>query len=214
MSLVSSGRPIRILIVDDHPLVRAGLRTLLANDANLEMVAEAASGEEALAAQKRQAFDVALVDLRLPGINGIETLKGLLKFDKMCGVLMISSFDSEEDVTRAIECGAKGYLLKDSSGEELLDAIRSVASGGDYIPAWVEQRLMERKGDAELSLREAEVLTLIAKGLDNKEIAAILSVSLNTVKTYAKRIFAKLGVACRTEAATAAIQRGILSGRI
>ncbi len=201
---------IRILIVDDHPLVRAGLRALLANDAGLEIIAEASSGEEALAMQKEHGFEVALIDLRLPGMDGFQTLTALLARDRSCRVLVISNFDSEEEVARAIESGAKGYLLKDIAAGELIEAIRTVALGGDYIPEWAKQRIMERNSDTGLSPREAEVLTLIAKGLDNREIGVTLSISLNTVKTFTKRIFTKLGVSGRTEAVTAAIQRGIL----
>ena len=183
---------------------------MLASDPSIHVVAEAASGPEAIVLQKQISFDAALVDLRLPAIDGIETLAALLEFDENCRVLMISSFDAEDDVSRALEKGAKGYLLKDVSCEELLEAIQTVAAGGHYKPAWVVRRVAEHDERGELSPREVQVLTLIAKGLHNDEIAALLCVSPHTVKTYTKRLFAKLHVTGRTEAATAALQRGIL----
>ncbi len=201
---------IRLLIVDDHPLVRAGLRAMIAGEPDIEVVGEAAHGEEALELQKRVRFDLALVDLRLPGIDGLETLRRLRAVNAHCRALIISTFDSEEDVFQAIQAGAKGYLLKDVPGQELIDAIHVIAEGGSYVPAWAAQRIAERNERPDLSSRELEVLALIAKGLDNKEIASVLEVSRNTVKTHVKRVFAKLDVADRTEAATAAITRGIL----
>jgi DNA-binding NarL/FixJ family response regulator len=204
---------IRLLIADDHPVVRAGLRGILDNQPDFEVVGEAAAGAEAVALTGRLLPHVVLMDLRMPKMGGVEAI-GRIKADHPgVHVLVLTTYDSDADILPAIETGATGYLLKDTPREELFEAIRAAAQGRPLLAPAVAARLMERmRGPAEeaLSSHEIEVLALVAKGANNREVAGQLFISEATVKTHLLHIYSKLGVADRTAAVTTALERGIL----
>jgi len=201
---------IRILIVDDHPVVRAGLTSMLGTQTELEVVGYAASGEEALAKLKQSAPDVILLDLRMHGMSGIETLNAARIASPAVRVIILTSFETDEDIYRSVRAGALGYLLKDTSLKEMVEAIRTVHSGKRYIPREIALRLAERMMRTDLTPREVEILKMLSKGPTNKQIGHALGISENTVKNHVYSIIEKLEVSDRTEAATIAIQRGLI----
>jgi two-component system NarL family response regulator len=203
-------KPIRILVVDDHHVVRSGLVASLGMEEDMNVVAEAAAAEEAVTQFRRHQPDVVLMDLRLPGANGTEITSELRTLWPDARVLMFTTFDSEEDIYRAMQAGARGYLLKSAPREELLAAIRAVAAGERHLPPALAQRLASRVGAPDVSDREREVLQLIARGKANKEIAAALGISEETVKRHASNLFVKMGVADRAQATSEGIRRGII----
>jgi DNA-binding NarL/FixJ family response regulator len=203
-------KPIRILVVDDHHVVRSGLAASLGLEDELAVVAEAGSAEEAVAQFRKHQPEVVLMDLRLPGPNGIAATVELRREWPEARVLMFTTYDSEEDIYRAMQAGARGYLLKSAPREELLAAIRAVAAGERHLPAALAQRLAGRVGAPDVSDREREVLQLIARGKANKEIAAALGISEETVKRHASNLFVKMGVADRAQATSEGIRRGLI----
>ena len=203
-------KEIRILVVDDHFLVRIGLLTSLKMDPELKVVAEASTAAQALELYQQHLPDVVLMDLRLPDSSGIETTIKLKKSHSSAKIIIISSYDSEEDIYRSFQAGACGYLLKNVLSEELFRAIKVVNGGQQYTPPHVAQCLSQHNPASDLTTREMEVLELLIKGLSNKEIGEILGCSENTAKFHVKNILGKLEVNDRTEAATAAFHRGIL----
>ncbi len=205
--------PIKILISDDHPIVRAGLRGVLSNQPDFEVVGEADNGAEAVALTERLKPNVVLMDLRMPEMDGVTAI-GKIKADHPeVHILVLTTYDSDADILPAIETGATGYLLKDSPRDELFEAIRAAAQGRPLLAPTVAARLMERmRGPAEeaLSTREIEVLNLVAKGANNREIASQLFITEATVKTHLLHVFGKLGVSDRTAAVMKALEKGIL----
>lgn len=205
--------PIRIVIADDHPIFRAGLLGLLSGQQDFQVVGEAANGREAVSVVRHVAPEVLLVDLQMPELDGVGAIRQLREVAPSTRILVLTTYDSDGDILRAVEAGATGYLLKDTPREELFRAIRATARGDSVLSPAVASKLVGRaRGPLEraLSGRELEVLTLVAKGISNKIIGKDLKISEATVKTHLIHIFAKLGVDDRTAAVTAAIEKGIL----
>lgn len=204
--------PIRILIVDDHPVVCAGLTSMLSAQSGFEVVGSAASGEKALAIIQRDSPDLVLLDLRMPGMDGIGVLDALKRTANPPHVVVLTSFEKEEDIYRSIRAGAQGYLLKDTSESEMVAAISAVMAGERYIPRHIAARLADRMMRLDLTGREIQILELLAKGSTNKEIAGVLDISDNTVRHHVKHIMVKLHVSDRAEAVGTALRTGVLSG--
>jgi DNA-binding NarL/FixJ family response regulator len=201
---------IRILIADDHFIVRMGLTALINTEPDMEVVAEAADGAQAVELFCKHNPDLALLDLRMPVKNGIETTKEIRTRFPNGRILILSAFDGDEEIHRALQAGAQGFVLKSSTGEKLIPAIRAVAAGQRWVPREIANRLSARAAFEELTPREVQVLQQLARGLSNKAIADALKITEYTVKDHLKSILAKLRVADRTEAVTAALQRGII----
>jgi len=210
--LMKNHNPIRLLIVDDHPVVCAGLTSMLSTQPGFEVTGSAASGEEALAILKRSSPHVMLLDLRMPGMDGIAVLHALKGIESPPAVIILTSFEKEEDIYRSIRAGAQGYLLKDTAESEMVTAITTVDAGERYIPRRISARLANRMLRADLTGRELSILELLAEGSTNKEIAGSLNISDNTVRHHVNNIMDKLKVSDRTEAVATAIRSGILSG--
>jgi two-component system NarL family response regulator len=203
-------RSIRLLLADDHAIVLAGLTTLLSLEPGLQIVATAESGEEAILQFRSHRPDVALLDLRMPGIDGVEAARRILAEFPDARVLILTTFESEEDIHRALQAGVSGYLLKESKRPDLVAAIRAVLAGERWLPPLIARLAAERARQPDLSPRQLEVLDLVAKGLTNKEIGGILGFSAEGAKQHLHQIYQKLGVSTRAEATSEALRRGIL----
>jgi len=201
-------KPIRILLADDHPPLRAGLAAILNSQPDLEVIAEAGSGREVMAA--KQAADVYILDLRMPDGDGIQTIKALIERDPAAKVMVLTTYDNEEDIFRALEAGARGYLLKDTTREEIIAAVRQIHGGERYLPQAVAARLADRLIRPSLTPRELDVLRLVCRGRTNKEMASAMFISEETVKTHMKSLFQKLDVHDRAEAVSVSLQRGLI----
>jgi len=210
---VSAGEPIRLLVVDDHPVVRDGLRGIFTAEPGFEVVGEARDGAEALALAPRLSPDVLLMDLRMPAMGGVETIARLRRTTPDVRVLVLTTFDTDQDVLPAIEAGATGYLLKDAPREELVRAVRAAFRGEPVLSPAIAGRLMgrmRRPAPEALSDRELQVLRLVAAGATNREAAARLFISEATIKTHLLHIYGKLGVRDRAAAVGEAYERGLL----
>ena len=208
MTLQSS--PIRIMCVDDHPFMREGIAAYIHKEPDMELVAEAVNGREAIEQFRRSQPDITLMDLRLPDIDGVGALREIRKEFGHARIIMLSTFDGDADIQRALEAGAQAYLLKTMPRSELLDTIRKVHNGQRHVPADVAARLMQHLGQAHLSSREIEVIEKLTEGNRNIDIASMLFISEETVKGHIKRIMEKLGAKDRTEAVAIALRRGII----
>lgn len=202
--------PIRILIVDDHPVVLAGLTSMLGTQSGMEVAGSASGGEEALEMLRNRPADLLLLDLRMPGMSGIDTLHALKRSKILIRAIILTSFETDEDIYRAVQAGAQGYILKGAPQSDMIDAIRAVHAGKRYFPRHIAARLAERMMRTDLTARELEVLNMLARGLTNKQIGCALNISDNTVRNHVNSIIEKLEVSDRTEAATTAIHRGII----
>lgn len=209
---------IKILVVDDHPIVREGLVAILEAQDDLEVVGEAQDGEDALVRYKELQPDVVLMDLAMPGTDGVRAIQTIRAYDPNARVVVLTAYDTDERILQAVQAGASGYLLKGAPREEIFRAVRVVYQGGSLLEPAVAGKLLNRVGDIlrgepveeELTSRELDVLTLMARGLRNKEIAYELHITERTVKFHANAIYRKLDVGGRTEAVSKAIQRGVV----
>jgi two-component system NarL family response regulator len=201
---------LKIMLVDDHYLVRVGMASIIALEPDMTVCAEASSGEQAQALFRTHRPDVTLMDLRLPGMNGAETIQAIRREFPDARIVMISTYVCDEEIYGALQAGAMAYLVKSVQREELIRAIRKAAAGQRHIPAEVAARLADRVARSELSMREIEVLRLLVGGRRNREIGEALDITEGTVKLHVSSILGKLGVADRTEAVTVALQRGIV----
>ena len=202
--------PIKILIADDHPVVREGLVALINRRPDMTVVAEASNGRELVAEFMRHRPDVALVDLRMPGMDGADAIAAVRERVPSARVIVLTTYDDDEDIQRSLRAGAKAYMLKDAPREELLACIKAVHEGRTLIPPAIAARLAETIGAPPLTAREVEVLTLVADGQSNKEIATLLSITEGTVKSHLSALLGKLDARDRTQAVTTALKRGLL----
>jgi len=211
---MSLANPIRVLLVDDHTIVRTGIAGMLAETSSVTVVGEAANGEEALRQVSVLEPDVVLMDLRMPGLDGASAIAQLRAQGDRRGILVLTTYDTDADIVRAVEAGANGYLLKDASRDELIQAIEAVSRGESWLAPSVASRVMghlRKPGADALSDRELEVLRRVARGRSNKEIAGEMHISQATVKTHLIHIYRKLDVNDRTAAVTAALERGLIT---
>ena len=201
---------IKIMIVDDHPVVREGLSRIIVSESGMEVIAEAGTGAEALTQYRKLRPDIVLLDMRMPEMTGLQTIEAIRKEFSNARIIILSTYDLEEDIYQSLQAGARGYILKDSPRSELLASIRRVHAGERVIPPNIATRLAERIGGNELTAREFEVLKLIVKGRSNKQIGDDLGISEGTVKSHVNNILDKLGVTDRTQAMSVALKRGIV----
>jgi DNA-binding NarL/FixJ family response regulator len=200
----------KILIVDDHPLMRVGIAAIIDAQPDMMAVAQAGTAEEALRLYAQHRPDIVLVDLKLPDRSGVEIIRTIRNQREEAKFVVLTTYDGDEDIHQALEAGARGYIIKGMPHDALIDALRRVHAGNRYLPRPVEKILESRLPDSDLSPRERDVLALIVAGKSNKEIAADLGISRATVKCHVSEIFSRMGVDDRTQAAIAAIQRGLV----
>jgi DNA-binding NarL/FixJ family response regulator len=201
---------IRVVIADDHPVVCRGLAAIIKTEADMEVVGQASNGQQAVDLFRAHSPDVTLMDLRMPVMSGVEAIRTIRKESPHGGFIVLTTYQGDEDIHRALKAGAQGYLLKGMSDNELIDAIRSVHSGIRYLPKPVLQTLMNRPPKSDLSEREHQILNLIVKGMSNRRIGEELGLTEATVKWYVNIILSRLNVSDRTQAAVAALHRGIV----
>ena len=201
---------IRVMCVDDHPLVRKGIASILANEHDMELVAEAGNGAEAVERFRELRPDVVLMDLRMPSLDGVEATKAIRREDPEARIIALTSYDGDQDIYRALEAGVRGYILKEMVHTEVVRAIRTVSAGKRLMPPEVAERLSQYFPQVALTPREVEVLSFVARGMANKEIAHQLGTANGTIKMHVQNILEKLGASDRTHAVTIAIERGIL----
>jgi RNA polymerase sigma factor (sigma-70 family) len=201
---------IRVLCVDDHRIVREGIGLIIARQADMEVVGSAATGEEAVLLFTRERPDVTLMDLQLPTMSGLEAIRSIRREDAEARIIVLTMYQGDEDIHRALSAGATTYLLKDTLSDDLIRCVREVHAGRSPIRADVKARLDERAGQPTLTPREVQVMELVYEGRRNKEIATLLGISEETVQVHLKNIFAKLKVGERTAAVNVALRRGIV----
>jgi two-component system NarL family response regulator len=198
-----------ILIADDHPLMRMGLAHMIEQDSRFALAGEAQDGCEAVELYMRLRPDIVLMDLHMPKKSGVQAIEAIRAFDRHALIVILTSFGGEEDIYSGLRAGAKAYMLKDASAQQVIDCILTVADGRKYLPPEVAAKLAERMDESELSGREREILALVALGKSNKQVARLASITEGTVKFHVNNILSKLGVASRTEAVAVAARRGI-----
>ncbi|MBC1218739.1 response regulator transcription factor [Nostoc sp. UCD121] len=208
--IMSQSNVIRILLADDHPILGQALTMFLQCEPDMTVIGHAGDGREALELFHQHQPDVALMDLRMPKMEGADAIAAICAKFKHARIVVLTTFDGDEDIYRGLRAGAKGYLLKGAEPNELLDAIRTVHKGQRYIPPTIAAKLAERMGSEELSDRELEVLRLIAKGKNNQQISNVLNIAESTVRFHTNNIFGKLNVSDRTQALVTALNRGIV----
>jgi DNA-binding NarL/FixJ family response regulator len=206
----SNSETIRVLVADDHPVVRTGLAAVLVQQPDLDLVAEAENGERAVELYRQHQPDVCLMDLRMPVMDGVEAIRAITSEFPGARILALTTYEGDADIRRALDAGARGYLLKDMLLTDVIQAVRTVRRGERVIPNAVAARLAEFPARSDLTERELEVLQFVARGLSNKEVARAIGRTDETVKIHLKNVFAKLDVADRTEAVTVALTRGLI----
>jgi two-component system NarL family response regulator len=207
---MSMNSQIRIMIVEDHFVVRVGLKAIINSQPDMTTVAEAGNGRQAVETFEQHKPDVTLMDLRLPGQGGIDAISAIIAKNPRARIIVLSTYGGDENIFRAFQAGARAYFLKDVKGQDLVQAIRAVHAGQRPLPPEIAARLLERVPRTALSSRESEILTLIARGKSNKEIAAGLGISEGTVRVHASNLFGKLGCSDRAQAVSEAFRRGII----
>jgi two-component system NarL family response regulator len=205
-----SVKTIRVMIADDHLLFRQGVASVIKQEADMEVIGEASTGTQAVEYYPVFRPDVSLIDLVMPGLDGVDVIRELCRIDARARIIVLSTYDTHEDIERALTAGALGYLVKDVSAHELIGAIRSVHAGMRRVSPTVAGKLAERHQQVRLTMRELEILRLVVEGKANKQIAAALHVSEETVKSHVANLVGKLGAANRTEAVAVAIRRGLV----
>jgi DNA-binding NarL/FixJ family response regulator len=208
--LSKADRPIRVIVADDHPVVRTGLAAVLVQQADVELVAEAENGQRAVELFREHEPDVCLMDLRMPVMDGVEAIRTITTEFPTARILALTTYEGDADIRRALEAGARGYLLKDMLLTDVIKAVRAVHRGERVIPHAVAARLAEFPERSDLTERELEILQLVAKGLSNKAVARVIGRTDETIKIHLKNVFAKLDVGDRTEAVTVALTRGLI----
>lgn len=208
---MSQSPTIRVLIADDHSIVRQGLATIINRDPEMTVIAQAEDGRQAIDLFREYQPDVTLMDLRMPTVGGVEAISTICAEFKSARIVVLTTYDGDEDIYRGLQTGAQGYLLKDAKPNELLSAIRIVHGGQKYVSPEVGAKLVQRISNPELSERELSVLRLMAQGMSNLDIANTLTIGESTVKSHVNRILSKLGVNDRTQAVITAVKRGIVS---
>ena len=208
---MTSSPDIRVLVVDDHPMVRTGLTTMLHSEPGIEPIGEAKTGIEAISQFNKLHPHVTLMDIRMPELSGVEAIASILQDFPDAGIIILTTYDGDENIHRGLQTGAKGYLFKDSDRSEILTAIRAVHAGQNYIPQPVGAKLVERMSNPQLSDRELDVLKLLATGKSTKNISSELYITEGTVKFHITNILQKLDVSDRTQAVVTAFQRGIVN---
>ncbi|BAZ02664.1 two-component response regulator NarL subfamily protein [Tolypothrix tenuis PCC 7101] len=206
---MSQSATIRVLLVDDHAIVRQGLAAMIENEPDMTVVGQAGDGQEAIACYQQLQPDITLMDLRMPHMSGVDATIAICAEFTHAPIIVLTTYDGDEDIYRALRAGAKGYLLKDAEPEALLNAIHIVHSGQQYIPSEVAAKLVQRMNNPELSDREREVIHLMVDGLSNHDIGVALNITESTVKFHVNRILSKLGVSDRTQAVVTALKRGL-----
>ena len=212
MSARGSGdrAPIRVLLADDHTIVRNGVSQILTEQPDIEVIAQAADGQTAVVLYRQERPDVALVDLRMPALDGVQVVEHIRREDPEAVLVVLTTFDADDDVERALMAGAKAYLMKDVSPADLVACVRTVHRGGTWVSPAVASKLVARMTRVQLTLREMSVLRLVAAGKPNREIGESLNISEGTVKIHLSHLFEKLGAASRTEAVAKAAERGLI----
>jgi two-component system NarL family response regulator len=209
--MMSQSLPIRVLIADDHSIFRQGLAMIISRDPDMTVIAQAENGQQAIDLFREHQPDVTLMDLRMPQVEGVEAITAIRTESKSARIIVLTTYDSDEDIYRGLQAGAQGYLLKDTKSDELFNAIRTIHRGEQYIPPNVGAKLIQRMNNPVLSERELAVLRSMAQGMSNADIATALSISAGTVKSHVNRILSKLDVDDRTQAVIVAVKRGIVS---
>ena len=207
---MSEDTRIRVMIVDDHFMVRVGLAAIINSQPDMTAIAEAKNGQEAIELFARHQPDVTLMDLRIPGIDGIQAISKIMSGSPQAKIIVISTYGGDEDIFRAMQAGARSYFLKHIDGQELVDVIRAVNNGECPIPPEIASRLVERMRRTELSPRETDVFQLLVKGMSNKEIASSLDISEGTVRVHVSHLLSKLGCSDRAQAVSEAFRRGMV----
>ena len=202
--------PHKVLVVDDHSLVRTGVVNIISHESDLQVVAEASNGAEAVSAFEQHRPDVTLLDLRMPVMEGVEAVRRIRQLDPEAKVIVLTTYDTDEDITRALKAGAKAYVLKDITADDLIACIRDVLAGKTYLAPAAAAKLAEGLARVQVTPRELSTLQLMADGKANKEIGHALGISERTVKTHLGHLFEKLGVTSRTEAVKVAARRGLV----
>jgi DNA-binding NarL/FixJ family response regulator len=205
-----TNRPIKVLVVDDHPLMRVGISAIIDGRPNMATVAQAGTGEEAVDLYEKHLPDVTLMDLRLPRMSGVDTIRTIRRLNGQARFVVLTTYEGDEDIHQALEAGAQGYIIKGMPYESLIDALERVHAGGRFLPSPVKRALASRTPDSELSQRERQVLQLMATGNSNKKIGDLLGITEATVKCHVSTILMRMNASDRTQAVVSALQRGLV----